>query len=204
MEVSTNMNQFYSTSIRLFSNAISTQQQLDSKLIAFCTILTVALSVLLSFKQSRCLLINATTTYPITNVKRCIKCLRSLKVVNKSYKIITISNNYCYNGLSIIRRAYRRTYISNTGVSTISASSSSSCTTNSSEVIINNNNLKLKRLRNNIVYIARKLNNNLIVNTFLKMKRQQILLSGSDRSNTTNSSNNINNNGATFYSSKIL
>ena len=74
--------------LRLFANMLTTQQQLlisvDSKLIAFCTILTVALSIMLSFKQSRCLLISATTTYPLHNVKKCIKCLRKFRVYRSS------------------------------------------------------------------------------------------------------------------------
>jgi hypothetical protein len=79
MEVSIN-NNINHHQLRFFSNLI-TMQQLDSKLIAFCTILTVALSIMLSFKQSRFLLLNATiTTYSFYNVKKCIKCLRSFKV----------------------------------------------------------------------------------------------------------------------------
>ena len=95
--INNNINQLFTSSVRSFTNTITTQQ-LDSKLIAFCTILTVALSIMLSFKQSRCLLINATTTYPFYNVKRCIRCLKGFKV-SKSYKIINFYNIYNSNGI---------------------------------------------------------------------------------------------------------
>ena len=82
MEVST--NHLFSSSARLISNSI-TLQPFDSKLTAFYTILTVALSIMLSFKQSRYILINATTTYPIRNVKKCIRRLKCLKT-GKTYE----------------------------------------------------------------------------------------------------------------------
>ena len=95
-------NQFYSSSLRVFYNSILSQQQfqLDSKLIAFYTILTVALSViLLSFRQSRQLTIN-TVTYPypfvFNKVKKCFKCLKcNLKVVTQ-YKQLSLTKNYAY------------------------------------------------------------------------------------------------------------
>lgn len=73
MEVSTNP---------MFSHVLSNTinlQHFDSKLTAFYTILTVALSIMLSFQKSRYILINATTTYPIRNVKKCIRRLKCLK-----------------------------------------------------------------------------------------------------------------------------
>ena len=92
MEVSIN-NNINHHQLRFFSNLI-TMQQLDSKLIAFCTILTVALSIMLSFKQSRFLLLNATiTTYSFYNVKKCIKCLRSFKVKSNNKNNNESNNN---------------------------------------------------------------------------------------------------------------
>ena len=73
MEVSTNP---------MFSHVLSNTinlQHFDSKLTAFYTILTVALSIMLSFQKSRYILINATTTNPIRNVKKCIRRLKCLK-----------------------------------------------------------------------------------------------------------------------------
>ncbi len=95
-------NQFYSSSLRLFYNSLLSQQQyqLDSKLIAFYTILTVAVSViLLSFKQSR-QLITSTSVYPypyvFPYVKKCFKCLKcNLKVV-AGYNSINLTKNYAY------------------------------------------------------------------------------------------------------------
>ena len=98
-------NQFYSSSLRVFYNSILSQQQqqfqLDSKLIAFYTILTVALSVLLlSIKQSRQLLLISTLQvsygapyryYPLVfnNVKKCFRCLKcNLNVVDRCSKRI--------------------------------------------------------------------------------------------------------------------
>ena len=149
--INNNINQLFTSSVRSFTNTITTQQ-LDSKLIAFCTILTVALSIMLSFKQSRYLLINATTTYPLFNVRRCIRCcLRGFKV-SRTYKIINFYNIYNSNG---IKQSY---YYGYTKL------------------------LKLKRLRNiasNIKYITTntlKLNSNNYLfktfnATFSKMKR---------------------------------
>ncbi len=72
--------------MRMISSATSTQQ-LDSRLIAFYTILTVALSLMLSFKQSRCLLINATAQCSLFKVKKCLKCFKGFKVLeNKNNK----------------------------------------------------------------------------------------------------------------------
>jgi hypothetical protein len=96
-------NQFYSSSLRLFYNSLLSQQQyqLDSKLIAFYTILTVALSViLLSFKQSRQLL-TSTTVYPypyvFPYVKKCFKCIKcNLNVVTGGYNSINLTKNYAY------------------------------------------------------------------------------------------------------------
>jgi hypothetical protein len=86
-------NQIYTLSSNLlsYSSIVSQQQQLDSKLIAFCTILTVAFSILISFKQSRYLIINATKHY---DVKRCIKCLKGFRVSKSSYKIISSLNYF--------------------------------------------------------------------------------------------------------------
>jgi len=55
-------------------------------MIAFYTILTVALSLMLSFKQSRCLLINATTQCSLFKVKKCLKCFKGFKVLDYSNK----------------------------------------------------------------------------------------------------------------------
>lgn len=72
------INQFYVSGIRFISTA-SITPNLDAKLIAFYTILTVALSIMLSFRQSRCMLINNYTTYPLIKVKKCLKCLKRIK-----------------------------------------------------------------------------------------------------------------------------
>lgn len=61
--------------VRFISTA-SYMPNLDAKIIAFYTILTFALSIMLSFKQSRCMLINNYTTYPLIKVKKCFKCLK--------------------------------------------------------------------------------------------------------------------------------
>ena len=78
MDLPISTDHLFSSSSHLMSNTI-TLQHFDSKLTAFYTILTVALSIMLSFKQSRYILINATTTYPIRNVKKCIRRLKCLK-----------------------------------------------------------------------------------------------------------------------------
>lgn len=72
------VNPYYASSFRFISTA-SIAPNLDAKLIAFYTILTVALSIMLSFKQSRCMLINNYTTYPLIKVKKCFRCLRRTK-----------------------------------------------------------------------------------------------------------------------------
>jgi hypothetical protein len=97
-----NANQFYSSSLRIFYNSLLSQQQyqLDSKLIAFYTILTVAVSViLLSFKQSRHL-ITSTSVYPypyvFPYVKKCFKCLKCNLNVVASYNSINLTKNYAY------------------------------------------------------------------------------------------------------------
>lgn len=72
------VNAYYASSFRFISTA-SIAPSLDAKLIAFYTILTVALSIMLSFKQSRCMLINNYTTYPLIKVKKCFRCLRRTK-----------------------------------------------------------------------------------------------------------------------------
>ncbi len=72
------INQIYVSGVRFISTA-SITPNLDAKLIAFYTILTVALSIMLSFKQSRCMLINNYTTYPLIKVKKCLKCLKRTK-----------------------------------------------------------------------------------------------------------------------------
>lgn len=85
-------NQLITSSSRLFSNTFFSQQQLkqqiDSQLVAFYTILTVALSVLLlSFhKQSRHLFISATTT----TSSKCYQCIQKIKLRSKikSQKIL--------------------------------------------------------------------------------------------------------------------
>lgn len=84
-------NQFFASSSRLLTNTLFSnqlfKQQVDSQLVAFYTILTVALSVLLlSFhKQSRHLLISATTT----TSSKCIQCIQKIKLSNfKSQKIL--------------------------------------------------------------------------------------------------------------------
>lgn len=89
-------NQLIASSSRLISNSFFSQQQLkqqvDSQLVAFYTILTVALSVLLlSFhKQSRHLLITATTK---TSTK-CIQCIQKIKLSKfKSQRIINFNKN---------------------------------------------------------------------------------------------------------------
>ena len=84
------INQFYSTGVRFISTA-SITPNLDAKLIAFYTILTGALSIMLSFRQSRCMLINNYTTYPLIKVKKCFKCLKRTK--KQESKVITNSNN---------------------------------------------------------------------------------------------------------------
>jgi hypothetical protein len=92
-----NVNQGFSSSIRL----LSCNAQIDSKIIAFCTILTVAFSIMLSFKQSRYFFrmqaVNATIVaavaasstvkitkqLPIVNIKVCYKCIkRGFKSLN--------------------------------------------------------------------------------------------------------------------------
>lgn len=86
----TNFNQGFSSSLRL----LACTAQLDAKLIAFCTILTVAFSIIFSFKQSRYFILHS---HPISNVKkylrihktclRCIKCgLKSLKGLKNNLK----------------------------------------------------------------------------------------------------------------------
>jgi len=72
------VNTYYASSFRYISTA-SIVPNLDAKFIAFYTILTVALSIMLSFKQSRCMLINNYTTYPLIKVKKCFRCLRRTK-----------------------------------------------------------------------------------------------------------------------------
>jgi hypothetical protein len=162
MEVSS--NPLFTSSARLISNSI-TLQPFDSKLTAFYTILTVALSIMLSFKQSRYILINATTTYPIRNVKKCIRRLKCLKT-GKTYE----------NSDSLINGA-------------ASVSTSGGC-----EVVGNSETsyyryirlLKLKRLRkfaSNIKYITTNTlnlsSNNYLYKTlnatFTKMKRTATL-----------------------------
>lgn len=86
------INQFYSTGVRFISTA-SITPNLDAKLIAFYTILTVALSIMLSFRTSRCMLINNYTTYPLIKVKKCLKCLKRTK--KQESKVIT--NHYANN-----------------------------------------------------------------------------------------------------------
>lgn len=88
------INQFYSTGVRFISTA-SITPNLDAKLIAFYTILTVALSIMLSFKTSRCMLINNYTTYPLIKVKKCLKCLKRVK--KQENKVITNNNNIASN-----------------------------------------------------------------------------------------------------------
>lgn len=85
------INQFYSTGVRFISTA-SITPNLDAKLIAFYTILTVALSIMLSFRTSRCMLINNYTTYPLIKVKKCLKCLKRTK--KQESKVIT---SHCAN-----------------------------------------------------------------------------------------------------------
>ena len=93
------INQLYSSSLRLIASASTIQ--LDAKLIAFYTILTVAVSIMLSFEKSRCLLINATTTYPLFRVRKCFKRLKRTKqnvkkTTNQDSTIELIdSNNAC-------------------------------------------------------------------------------------------------------------
>lgn len=88
-------NQLLASSSRLISNTFFSnqlfKQQVDSQLVAFYTILTVALSVLLlSFhKQSRHLLISATTS----TSSKCIQCIQKIKLSNlKSQKILNPLN----------------------------------------------------------------------------------------------------------------
>lgn len=84
------MSQFYVPGVHRF---ISITPNIDAKLIAFYTILAVALSIMLSFQQSRCMLINNYTTYPLIKVKRCLKCLRR----TKSNKLKNHNNNSTIN-----------------------------------------------------------------------------------------------------------
>lgn len=86
------INQFYSTGVRFISTA-SITPNLDAKLIAFYTILTVALSIMLSFRQSRCMLINNYTTYPLIKVKKCLKCLKRTKKQECKVIINNCANN---------------------------------------------------------------------------------------------------------------
>ncbi len=91
------INQMYVSGVRFISTA-SITPNLDAKLIAFYTILTVALSIMLSFKQSRCMLINNYTTYPLIKVKKCLKCLkRTKKHEYSNNNSITDENNELIN-----------------------------------------------------------------------------------------------------------
>ena len=97
-----NINQAYlSNFIKLFGSAVN-NTVIDAKLIAFCTILTVALSILVSFKQYRLFLANS-TYYPLFEVKRCIRLLRR----QNSEKIkINITNNNNNNNKNKIKPNY--------------------------------------------------------------------------------------------------
>lgn len=120
MEVSinNNINQLYMSSVRM----ISSTQQLDSKLIAFYTILTVALSLMLSFKQSRCLLINATTQCSLFKVKKCLKCFKGFKVLDYSNRKKqsrhkrSITNLNSENNQDCINNNINNTNNNNTGI----------------------------------------------------------------------------------------
>jgi hypothetical protein len=140
------------------------QYQLDSKLIAFYTILTVALSViLLSFKQSRILLTHTApiiTQYPYVfnnNLKKCFKCLKcKLNAVDR-YQILNLRT-------SLRNKRNNLAYYSKYCLS--------SCTQNNIKY------LKLKRLRNiaaaSLAVTKFTCNNYLfktINTTLLKMKR---------------------------------
>lgn len=88
----------------------TSSQQIDSKMIAFYTILTVALSLMLSFKQSRCLLINATTQCSLFKVKKCLKCFKGFKVLDNKkaqsqqqrFRRTHLNNEDCINNNSNI------------------------------------------------------------------------------------------------------
>lgn len=86
------LNQFYVPGVHRFISTASITPNLDAKLIAFYTILAVALSIMLSFQQSRCMLINNYTTYPLIKVKKCFKCLRRTKKIKQSESNKLISN----------------------------------------------------------------------------------------------------------------
>ena len=102
--VSYRATQFYTSSVRLLASTFTTSQyQQQQQLIAFCTLLTVALSVLLlSFKQSR-LLIISTTSYTlyysslnVTHCLKCLKCLRSSKLSLRKYYYANPSASFKY------------------------------------------------------------------------------------------------------------